>query len=113
MFGNNSLTLGRVYDTVKIKEGGETLILHVNSDPARMVVGISQAQKRLVEIKADTPEDERDETARFFSGVIFGAEQTQKLFDFYYGDSSCVIAVCGKYFSSRLSKLITKVQKKK
>ena len=113
MFGNNSLTLGRVYDTVKIKEGGETLILHVNSAPERIVVGLSQAQKRLVTITKETTDQEREDIARFFAGVIFGAEQTQKLFDFYYGDSSCVVAVCGKYFAERLSKLVTKAQKKK
>lgn len=112
MFGNNTLTLGRVYDTLKIKEGGATLVLHVNSDPSRVVVGLAQAQKRLVTINEETSAEEREDIARFFSGVIFGDEQTQKLFDFYYGDASCVVAVCGKYFADRLSKLITKAQKK-
>lgn len=107
------LTLGRVYDTLTIREGGATLSLHVSSDPARMVVGLTQAQKRLVTINEDTPEEERAEIAKFFSDVIFGEEQTKKLFDFYYGDSSCVVAVCGKYFAERLSKLIVKAQKKK
>lgn len=112
MFRKNTLTLGRVYDTIKINEGGETLTLHVNSDPARIVVGLAQAQKRLVTITEETTDEEREAIARFFSGVIFGEEQTQKLFDFYYGESSCVVAVCGQYFSKRLSKLISKAQKK-
>ena len=112
MFGKNTLSLYRVRDTLKIREGAETLILHVNADPFRMVVGISQAQKRLSTIKEDTTDKEREEIARFFAGVIFGEDQTEKLFQFYYGDPSCVIAVCGKYFS-RLSKLITRAQKKK
>lgn len=112
MFRKNTLTLGRVYDTIKITEGGETLTLHVNSDPSRIVVGLAQAQKRLVTITEETPDKEREEIARFFSGVIFGEEQTQKLFDFYYGESSCVVAVCGQYFAKRLSKLISKAQKK-
>lgn len=113
MFRKNTLTLGRVYDTIKIREGGETLTLHVNSDPSRIVVGLAQAQKRLVTITEETPDKEREEIARFFSGVIFGEEQTQKLLDFYYGESSCVVAVCGQYFAKRLSKLISKAQKRK
>ena len=113
MFRKNTLTLGRVYDTIKITEGGEKLTLHVNSDPARIVVGLAQAQKRLVTINEETTEEERGEIARFFASVIFGDEQTQKLFDFYYGEAACVIAVCGQYFAKRLSKLISKAQKKR
>lgn len=112
MFGRKPLSLGRVYDTVIIKEGGESLKLHVNADPSRLVVGLSQAQKMLSAINEDTPDDERRNTARFFASVIFGDEQTQKLFDYYFGDASCVIAVSGKYFAERLGKLITKQQKK-
>lgn len=113
MFGNNTLTLGRVYDTVKIKEGGETLVLHVNSEPTRIVVGLSNAQKQLMTIDENTTDEERERIARFFSEVIFGEEQTRKLFGFYYDDPSCVIAVCGRYFADRLGKLITKQQKKR
>ena len=113
MFRKNTLTLGRVYDTVKITEGGETLKLHVNSDPSRIVVGLAQAQKRLVTINEETPDADREEIALFFATVIFGEEQARKLLDFYYGESACVVAVCGQYFSKRLSKLITKAQKKK
>lgn len=113
MFGNNTLTLGRVYDTVVIKEGGQQLTLHVNSDPSRMVVGIDQARNRLHTITAETSDEELKDIALFFAGVIFGNEQGQKLLDFYYGDSSCVVAVCGKYFADRLSKKITKAQKKR
>lgn len=112
MFRKNTLTLGRVYDTVKITEGGETLTLHVNSDPSRIVVGLSQAQKRLVTITAETPDEEREEIALFFASVLFGDEQARKLLDFYYGDSSCVVSVCAQYFAKRLKKLITKAQKK-
>ena len=112
MFRKNTVTLGRVYDSIKITEGGATLNLHVNSDPSRIVVGLAQAQKRLVTINEETTDQERDEIARFFASVIFGDEQAQKLFDFYYGEAACVIAVCGQYFSKRLSKLISKAQKK-
>lgn len=112
MFGNKPLSLGRVYDTISIKEGGKRLILHVNEDPFRLTVGLSQAQKRLSGITEETPEEDREAIARFFAEVIFGEKQTQELFDFYYGDAVCVISVCGKYFANRLGKLITKQQKK-
>ena len=111
MFGNKPLSLNRVYDTVTIREGSEKLTLHVNADPTRLVVGLTQAQKQLSTITQETTEEEKEEVSRFFSNVIFGEEQTQKLFDYDYGDPACVIAVCGKYFADRLSKLITKAQK--
>lgn len=113
MFGNKSLSLGRIYDTVRITEGGSSLVLHVNNDPSRIVIGLNEAQKRLQSIDENTTEEEKTEIARFFASVIFGDEQTQKLFDFYYGDPMCVIGISSNYFSKRLAKKITKAQKKK
>lgn len=113
MFGKNTLSLHRVYDTVTINENGSKLTLHVNADPSRLVVGLSQAQKQLVTIDAETPDEEREKIALFFAGVIFGEEQAKKLLEYYFGDSSCVVAVCGQYFANRLTKLITKAQKKR
>lgn len=113
MFGNKSLSLGRVYDTITIKEGGEKLTLHVNNDPNRIVLGLNEAQKRLQSINENTTETEKFEIAKFFASAIFGDEQTQKLFDFYYGDPMCVISISGKYFSERLAKKISEAQKKR
>ena len=113
MRGNNTLSLGRVYDTIIIREGKEKLVLHVNADPNRIVVGLAQAQKQLVTINDETTAEERERIALFFAGVIFGEEQARQLLDYYYGESACVVAVCGQYFSKRLSKLITKAQKRK
>ena len=113
MFGKNTLSLGRVYDKVTFNENGEKMVLHVNADPARIVIGLSEAQKHLVTITADTPDDEREKIARLFATVIFGEEQTQKLFDYYFGDPSCVVSACALYFSKRLSKLIAEAQKKR
>ena len=112
MFGKNTLSLGRVYDKVTISENGEKMVLHVNADPSRIVIGLSEARKQLVTITADTPDEKRAEIARFFATVIFGEEQAQKLFDFYFGDPSCVVSACAVYFSKRLSKLIANAQKK-
>lgn len=112
MFGNKSLSLGRIYDTVKITEGGVTMKLHVNADPNRIVIGLNEAQKRLTSIDENTTDEEKADIARFFASVIFGDEQTQKLFDFYYGDPMCVISIASKYFAERLGKIILKAQKK-
>ena len=113
MFGNNTLSLGRVYDKVTFNENGNKLVLHVNADPSRIVIGISQAQKQLVTINADTPDEEREKIAKFFASVIFGEEQAQKLLEYYFNDPSCVVSACALYFSRRLSKLIAQAQKKK
>ena len=112
MFGKNDLSLGMVYDTVTIREGSDKLVLHVNGDPNRMVAGLEQARKQLLTINEETSDEERREIALFFAGVIFGEDQAKKLLDFYHEDGSCVVGITGKYFSSRLSKIITKAQKK-
>ena len=112
MFRKKDLSLGRVYDTITIREGNDRLVLHVNNDPNRIVIGLNEAQKRLKMIDKDTSNEDRAEIARFFSSVIFGDEQTQKIFDFYYGDAMCVISIASKYFTERLAKKITEAQKK-
>ena len=112
MFGNYVLSLGRIYDTVIVKENGQKMILHVNADPNRLVIGLTHAQKQLAAINNDTTQEDREKAALYFAGVIFGDEQAKKLLDYYRGDSSCVIGICGKYFADRLSKMITRAQKK-
>lgn len=106
------ISLNRIHDTVKINEGSDSLVLHVNGDPRRMVAGLSEAQKMLTAINDDSPVDEITKAAEYFSTVIFGAEQSKQLMDFYHGDAGCVINICGQYFSERLKTLIIKAQKK-
>ena len=106
------LSLNRIHDTVRITEGNDTLTLKVNGDPHRMVAGLSNAQKMLTAINDDSGEEEVKAAAEYFSTVIFGKEQADKLMDFYRNDSGCVISVCGKYFADRLKTLIIKAQKK-
>ena len=107
-----SLSLHRVHDTVRIREGNESLRLVVDGDPMRMVAGLNQAQKMLVLINDETPEEEKHTTAEYFATVIFGKEQAAQLMTFYRDDALCVVNVCGQYFKDRLNKLITKAQKK-
>lgn len=106
------ISLNRVHDKVEIKEGDEKIMLHVDSDPMRMVAGLSQAQKMLQELNKDSSDEETDKAALFFATVIFGKEQAETLVAFYHNDAACVINVCGQYFSKRLGKLITNAQKK-
>jgi stress response protein SCP2 len=106
------ISLNRVHDKVEIKEGDEKIMLHVDSDPMRMVAGLSQAQKMLQELNKDSSDEETDKAAQYFATVIFGKEQAETLVAFYHNDAACVINVCGQYFSKRLGKLITNAQKK-
>ena len=111
MFGR-TITLNRVHDSITIKEGQERLKLVVNGDAMRMVAGLNKAQKRMLALKDDTPEDEVKETAKYFASVIFGDEQAGKMMEFYADDPGCVINVCGQYFRERLAERIAKAQKK-
>lgn len=106
------LSLGRVHDTVVIREGEERLKMRVDVDPLRAIAGLSQAQKILQALTEESTEEEQLNAAKYFSIVIFGKEQTEQLCEFYRNDASCVINICGKYFSERLAKLIEKAQKK-
>lgn len=112
MFRAFKISMNRVHDRVKVTEGGETLTLNVEADPMRMVAGLSQAQKMMQALTNDSTDEEQHAAAEFFASVIFGQAQAKALLDFYRGDAGCVIGLCGTYFRNRLSKLITKAQKK-
>lgn len=106
------LTLNRVRDKLKVVESGEELLLTVDADAARLVAGLTKAQNYMKSLTNDSAEEEKTEAARLFSEAIFGKAQTDKLLAFYGGDPLCVIDICGRYFSERLSDKITKAQKK-
>ena len=111
-FRRRVITLHRVHDTVRVREGGETLTLRVDGDAMRMVAGMNDAQARLKTLTSTTPQDAQREIALFFASVIFGDQQAEALFDFYRNDAICVISVCGRYFNDRLARLIKKAQTK-
>ncbi len=113
MFGRvYHMTLNRVHDVVRIHEGRESLTLYVEMDSMRLVAGISNVQPALKSISEDTPEEETLRIANAFAAAIFGAEQAEKLADFYRNDPGCIIGICSRYFSGRLNKLIERAQKK-
>ena len=106
------MTLNRVHDVLTVKEGNEKLSLTVDGDSMRIVAGLNAAQKKMQELKEDATEQEIREAAEMFSNVIFGKEQTEKLFAFYANDPGCVISICGQYFKNRLADKIAKVQRR-
>lgn len=108
-----TVSLHRVHDIVRIREGGDSIRLIVDEDPMRMVAGLNEAQKILKTINDETTDDDKEKAAGYFAEVIFGKEQAGKLLEFYRNDALCVINVCGSYFHDRLNKLITKAQMKK
>ena len=109
-----TLTLNRVHDTLTVKEGDARLTLTVDGDSMRLVAGLNKAQEKMNAIlKQEKPaETEIREAAEFFATVIFGAEGSKKLIDFYNGDAGCVISVCGQYFKGRLADKIAKIQRR-
>ena len=127
LFRRNEISLHRVHHTVYVNENGEKLKLVVNADPMRLVAGLNKAQKKMAEaVSKETPTDEErlekvkgsyqideemTEAAEYFAAVMFGKEQTAKLMEFYAGDASCVINVCGQVFKNQLTDKITKAQK--
>lgn len=111
MFGY-TLSLGHVHDTIRVREGKETLVLTVDSDPMKLTAGLLQAQEMLKELDSGDEAKTRA-AALYFAGVMFKEEQANKLMEFYLNDAGCVINVCGRYFAERLSKKITAAQKKR
>lgn len=112
MFKPFTISLNRVHDRVRISEGGEHIDLLVDDDPMRLVAGLSQAQKGLQAINSESTDEDQVNAAQYFAQVIFGKTQAEQLLAFYHNDAGCVINVCGRYFTDRLSKLITAAQKR-
>lgn len=100
-----------VSDKVIFRNMDKKLMLIVREDAGQLVGKLKEAQKKLAEVKDDSQECEKVNTARFFAKSIFGEAQADQLIDFY-NDPLTVISVCGQYFKQRLSRLITKAQKK-
>lgn len=111
----HEISLNRVRDNITIREGDETLTLRVDSDANSIISRLRKAQKTVSEINGETTDAEREQAAHDLSEAIFGKQQTEKLFDFYNGDASCVVTICGMYFGDPkhgLGKKITKAQMK-
>ena len=111
MFRKNEFSPYSVEDKVTFRNVDEKLTLYVKGDAAAIVVGLKKAQEKLQEISDESDECQQFNCARFFAQTLFGEDQGNMLVDFY-NDPLAVITVCGQYFKERLSKKITKAQKK-
>ena len=105
------VSLGRVHELVRVKEGTERLLLRVDGDPIQMTVGLNKAREALQTLNGENDE-EALEAARMFAEVFFGKKQTDLLFGLYNDNPACVISVCGKVFEKRLIRKIIKAQKR-
>jgi hypothetical protein len=112
VFRKSEISPYTVEDKVTFRNVDKTLTLYVRGDASTFVVGLKKAQDKLQEITDESDECERVNCARFFAKTLFGEEQADRLVDFYQ-EPLAVITVCGMYFKDRLSKKITKAQKKK
>lgn len=107
------VSLGRVHERVKVKEGGESLILRVDGDPIQMTIGLNRAREQLQALTDEKNEEKALAAARSFAEVFFGKKQTEQLIEFYNENAACVISVCGQVFEKRLVKKIIKAQKRR
>ena len=110
------ISLNRVRDSITIREGNETLTLRVDSDAKVIISRLNKAQKELKSMDEQTTDEERRKAAHELAEAMFGAKQSEELFDFYNQDTSCVVAICGLYFGDPkhgLGKKITKAQIKR
>ena len=115
LFRRNEISLNRIHHTVTVNENGEKLKLTISADPMRLVAGLTKAQKKLTDTisgEKEPTDDEIKDAAEYVAAVLFGREQTEKLFEFYAGDAACVINVCGQIFKDQLARKISKAQKK-
>ena len=111
---NREVSLNRIHHTVYVNENGEKLKLVVNADPMRITAGMNKAKAKLNAAvhRADPDDDEIRDAAMFFAAVLFGKEQTEKLMEFYAGDTACVINICAQIFRDQLTDKITAAQKR-
>lgn len=109
MIFRHTISLNRVRDKVDVVESGNRLTLTVDDDASRIVKRLNLAQEALRNV-SDSGEGV-EKAAHMLAEAIFGEEQEKQLFEFYGNDAGAVIDICGKYFATRLGKLITKAQK--
>ena len=112
MFFRHEINPFPVSDKVTFRNVDKTLSLTVRTDASTIVLGLKRANERLSALTDESPDEEKAAAARMFAAVLFGNEQGDSLCRFYE-DPLAVVTACGMYFRERLSKKITKAQKRK
>lgn len=113
MFFKKEINPFPISDNVTFRNVDKTLNLSVRSDAPSLVLGLKRVQERLTGMNDETEDSERIDAARFFARTLFGTDQGDALVKFYNEDALAIISACGMYFQQRLSKKITKAQKRK
>ena len=111
MFRKREINPFPVSDKVTFRNVDKEITLYVRANASALVLGLKNVNERLNAFADSANEDEHKAVARAFADTLFGAEQGEKLYDFY-GEPLAVITACGMYFKDRLAKKITKAQKK-
>ena len=111
MFFRHEINPFPVSDKVTFRNVDKTLKLTVRTDASTIVLGLKRANERLSALTDESTDEEKAAAARMFAAVLFGNEQGDSLCRFYE-DPLAVVAACGMYFQERLSKKITKAQKR-
>lgn len=106
------ISLHRVHDRIKIVEGSDSIVLLVDADPNTMVLQMQNAHEKMQQALLTGDIDEQKKSGMMFADAMFGKEQAGKLLEMYSGDVACVVNICQKYFSERLSRIIAKAQKR-
>lgn len=112
MFFRHEINPFPVSDKVTFRNVYKTLSLTVRTDASTIVLGLKRANERLSALTDESPDEEKAAAARMFAAVLFGDKQADSLCRFYE-DPLAVVTACGMYFRERLSKKITKAQKRK
>ena len=109
----HKISLGLVRDRVAAVEGNDKLELIVSERANTIIHRLNTVQKALNALRNNPESQDKENIALQFASAILGEKQARELLSFYQGDPDCVIDWCGKYFAARLSKKITKAQKRK
>ena len=109
IFQRNRLTLNRVRDTVYFREGRDEIRMVVDEDALAIGRRIRRSLEYIDEAKQD--EAKIESAARQFVEAVFGADQTEKLVEFYHGDMIPAFEITSLYMTKRLAKIITKAQR--
>lgn len=110
MFFRHEINPYNVTDKLAFRNMDKTLTLTVKANAGTLVLGIKKAYDRIASLRDESPEEEKAAAARMYAATIFGAEQGEKLCEFY-GDPLTVIQACSACLD-RLRDKITKAQKR-
>lgn len=112
MFFKREINPIQVSDKIRFRNIDRVFDAVVRSDASSLVIGLKRVNDRIAAMTDETPEAERLSAARFFADTLFGKDQGGAFCEFYNNDPLTIINACGMYFQKRLSKKITKAQKK-